>query len=144
MRQLLMFVALVAGVGPIAWGEDGQIKSASANAAIAKCDKAIAEAERIEKRAEVQALREMIPSLERAVSAATKAGDLDEANAINQKIKSAKERIRSLTAAPIQYEVFGNKGWQKLGRVEKGQHLPNTGVRHCRGGGSEAGKHKPL
>ena len=80
-----------------------------------ECDQAIAEAETVEKRAEAQALRELIPVLEKAIGTATKAGDLDEANALNQKIKNAKERIESLTATPIQYVVFGNKDWQKLG-----------------------------
>lgn len=123
MRELLTISVLVLGISNSAFADDGQIKSPSANAAIAKCEKAIAEAEKVEKRAEAQALRDLLPSLEKAVGAATKHGDLDEANALNRKIKDAKDRIEALTSAPIQYQIFGNKGWQKVGRVVKGQHL---------------------
>jgi hypothetical protein len=126
MRRFLAFAVAMSSISCMAFGDDSQIKSPLANAAIAKCDKAIAEAEKAEKRAEVQALREMIPSLEKAVAAAIKAGDLAEANALNQKIKETKDRIESLSSVPVQFRVVGNLGWQKLGQVVKGQHLRIT------------------
>jgi hypothetical protein len=127
VRTIFVCAMVIVGTCSTAFAEEAKIKSSAAQTAIAKCDKAIADAKRAEEKAEAQALKELVASLEKAKVLATKAGDLPEANALDQKIKQASDRINKpnepATPKPVQFEVFGNKGWQKMGRLVKGQRL---------------------
>lgn len=98
-------------------------QSAAAVAAIHERDKAIKEAEDACHQAEIKAERAMIAKLKVALVAATKAGNLSEANAIDAQIKAATARVDGVNGKSLVFAVKAEKPWQRVANFSAGDYV---------------------
>ncbi|MDB5290962.1 MAG: hypothetical protein JWL69_2203 [Phycisphaerales bacterium] len=106
-------------------------KSPPAVAAIHEYEKSVHDADEAFRHARLLAETKLVQKLKIALTAATKAGSLPEANAIDAQITAANARITDLTANKAQPEgktfvVAANKAWQPTVKVSAGQWLKIT------------------
>jgi hypothetical protein len=98
-------------------------QSSAAVAAIRERDKAMKEADEVHHQAEVKADRAMVTKLKVAIAAATKAGNLSEANAIDWQIKIATARVDELNGKATVYVIKAEKPWQQVATLDVGDYL---------------------
>ncbi|MDB5355064.1 MAG: hypothetical protein JWN24_1517 [Phycisphaerales bacterium] len=97
-------------------------QSPAAVAAMRERDKAIKDAEEAYHQAQIKAERAMIAKLKVALAAATKAGNLSEANAINGQIKIATVRVDELSGKSLAYAIRADKPWQQVTTLDAGDY----------------------
>jgi hypothetical protein len=98
-------------------------QSPAAVAAMRERDKAVKEADEAYHQARIKAERAMITKLRVALAAATKAGNLSEANAIDGQIKIATAKVDELNGKSQVYVVTADKPWQQVATVEAGDYV---------------------
>lgn len=98
-------------------------QSPAAVAAMRERDKAVKEADEVYHQARVKAERAMVAKLKIALAAATKAGNLSEANAIDGQIKIATAKMDELGGKSQVYVVAADKPWQQVATVDAGDYV---------------------
>jgi hypothetical protein len=106
-------------------------KSLAAVSAIREYEKSVHEADEACRHARLLAEMKLVQKLKIAIAAATKAGSLPEANAIDAQMTAANARIADLTSNKVTPEgktfvIVAEKGWQPTVKVSAGQRLKIT------------------
>ena len=114
---LIMAIALLISVGAQA-EEPSEPKSSSARGAIAQYERDVRAAEQAYLRSVQRARAQMKRDLEKAKQLAMKAGDLDEANAIQAKLDEIAEEALATSRDTVKAEA--NASWQKVADLKKG------------------------
>ncbi len=111
-RSMLLVIALAASVCIAA--DTPAPKSPAATAAIKKAEVAITRAEEAFRQAKALALKQLVTDLKGAMANATKAGNLDEANAIKAKMDEAMGEVDALANAgkSHRFVIRADRPWQ--------------------------------
>jgi hypothetical protein len=117
MRSIFVGVALCASVS-FAGDILPAPKSPAAAQAIKRADAAIGKAEQAYRTAKLAALRQLVSDLRAAMPTATKAGNLDEANAIKGALDRADLELTLL--AGVSFTVRADEDWQRATNVLAG------------------------
>jgi hypothetical protein len=123
LRPTAIIVLLLAAVS---FGADApQPKSPAAVQAIAKSERAIKSAEDAFRAAKLASLKQLVQDLRGAIVAATKAGQLEEANAIKAAMDGAQGEIDALVNAgkAHRFVVKAGREWTETIQVTEGQQV---------------------
>ncbi len=129
---LTAIIVLVFGLSAFVFAQTGDDapspKSIPAKRALQKHQQAMKAADQAWQKAATEASRTLIRELESAKATAMKSGSLEEANAIQAAIDSAKEELDRLEGKPVvqTLDVVAGDGWVDVSQVKAGQRIKIT------------------